>query len=182
MNSEKFRKIIFKHIKRYPLAQIGDLYKLTHQASMGSEHAVKDIQKAQYLLQCELEVMAENPFEPVIDEISPSGNIVRVHLWPYIHIGGDPDYLLWAFIKTANEFKGNINELLCTWGIIERMAELREIPYDPHELNLYINEMAQRNFPAVHHSEKYEQNYKPSYRVVALNYFTNDLLIKSRLL
>jgi len=174
MDSEKFRNIIFNQLKRYPLVQIKDIYKLTHQASMGSEHAVKDIQQAKSWLQRELEVMAENPNEPVIDHISANGKIVRVHLWPYIQIRGDPENLLRAFIKTANEFKGNINELRSAWKIIERMAELGEIPFDPHELNLFVNEMAKQNYPAVHHSEKYEMNYKPSYRVIAINYFTDD--------
>ena len=161
-------------LKRYPAAQKEDLYKLTHQASLGSEHAVRDIASARDWLVRELSEMTENANEPVIDKISTSGKIVRVYLWPYVQAGGDPEILLRAFVKTANEFKGNVDELQNLWGIIERMAELNEIPYDPDELKAFFIEMGTQGYPAIHHSLRYERLYKPSYRVVAHDFLPVD--------
>lgn len=42
MDETKFRQIVLANLSRYPRMQIADLYKLCHQAALGSEHALKD--------------------------------------------------------------------------------------------------------------------------------------------
>jgi len=88
--------------------QIQDVYKLLHQAAMGSEHAVSNPESARGWLIRELAEMGEGVPEPLIDPISPDDEIVRVHMRPYVAAGYDPDLLLDAFIRTANEYRGDI--------------------------------------------------------------------------
>ncbi|MFC1923725.1 hypothetical protein ACFLY4_10610 [Chloroflexota bacterium] len=166
----KFQSIIQSQLSRYPLSQIKDLYKLTHQAALGSEHAVCDLNAAQDWLFRELEKMVNNSTDPLIDEISPDGQIVRIHLKPFIDSGGDPEILLEAFIRTANEFKGSIENLIQNWMKIERLAESGELDFKTEELRSFFSLMEYSGFPAVHHSQIYRDAYHPHYRIVSRDY------------
>jgi hypothetical protein len=172
MSSSRFRDIVHSHYSRYPLSQIEDFYKLAHQAALGSEHAVKDIAAARKWLLRELDEMAAGPPEALIDEISAEGRIVRVHLRPFIESGGDPEILLQAFIRTANEYQGSVELMGEHWGTIEQLAEKGELPFQPASLRSYIEVMESMGFPATHHSPQYQAAYQPSYRVVIRDFLS----------
>jgi hypothetical protein len=141
--------------------QIQDLYKLIHQAAMGSEHAISSAQAAREWLKRELAEMGPGPEEPMIDPISADGQIVRVHLRPFVEGGGDPETLLHAFLRTANEYRGDRQVLEEHW---HAATDIRHFP--PAELDEFIEAMRVRKYPAVHHSTEYERLYRPAYRVV----------------
>jgi hypothetical protein len=155
--------VLHSHITRYPALQIQDLYKLTHQASMGSEHAVSDPEAARKWLTRELAEMGDGPLEPMIDPISSEGKIVRVHLRPYVASGHDPDLLLEAFVRTANEYHGDVRMLEGYWQAAVSTANFPAV-----EMDEFFLSMKAQNYPAVHHSTEYEKSYRPAYRVVAL--------------
>ena len=162
-----FKPIVINHYIRYPEMQVEDLYKLAHQAAMGSEHAVSDIQSARQWLFNELKTLPLTSVEPSIDVITPDRSIARVHLKPYIKSGGVPENLLQAFIQTANEFHGSTDLLRSYWMDIKILAQQGEIPFSDDSLKSFINRMEAARYPAVHHSAQYEQAYHPHYRVVA---------------
>ena len=155
--------VLYSHLSRYPALQIQDLYKLLHQAAMGSEHALSDLESARNWLIRELAEMGEGLLEPLIDPISADGGIVRVHLRPYIAAGHDPDLLLDAFIRTANEYHGNAHLLEQFWQAAVNMAH-----FPTAKMDEFIRSMKAQNYSAVHHSSEYEKLYRPAYRVVAL--------------
>ena len=136
-----FKPIVEDHYFRYPRMQVEDLYKLAHQAAMGSEHAVIDIQSARQWLSNELENLPLTSAEPLIDLISPDRNIARVHLKPFIESGGDPENLLQAFLRTANQFHGSTDLLRAYWMDIKVLAQLGEIPFPPDSLKAFIGRM-----------------------------------------
>jgi hypothetical protein len=156
-----FDSILRDHFARYPSMQIQDLYKLIHQAAMGSEHAISGVEGARQWMERELAEMAAGPDEPVLDPISVDGQILRVHLRPFVAQGGDPRTLLNAFIRTANEFHGEVEVLRKYWSIAEGMEY-----FPPAEMAEFIESMQAQNHPAVHHSSGYERLYRPAYRVV----------------
>ncbi len=155
--------IVRDHLSRYPALQIQDLYKLLHQAALGSEHAVSDRGSVERWLTRELAEMGEGIPEPLIDPISHNGEIVRIHLRPYVAAGHDVMRLLDAFIRTANEHHGDIQVLeqyfqdAVTMDIFPRS-----------EMDDFLQELIGKGYPAVHHSAEYERLYKPAYRVVSL--------------
>jgi hypothetical protein len=156
-----FQGILAKHQERYPLMQACDVYKLIHQASLGSEHAISNPQMARERLQSELQSRAAPHPEPAIDPISPDGAIVRVHLSAYMAEGGDFDNLLNAFLRTSHEFHGQretLEEYL-------RLA-LSLVP----GLDMLAKNLSAQGYPPVHHSEAYRAAYKPAYRVVLKHY------------
>ncbi len=153
--------VLRAHFMRYPSMQIQDVYKLIHQAAMGSEHAISSIEGARKWMERELAEMGAGSAEPAIDPISDDGQIVRVHLRPFVAQGGKPETLLDAFIRTANEYRGDVQTLKNYWGIAAGMGY-----YSSTEMEDFIQSMQARNYPAVHHSFEYEGVYRPAYRVV----------------
>jgi hypothetical protein len=164
---EALGRILAAQYRRYPCLEIVDLYKLLHQASMGSEHAVTDEDGARAWLERELATMGAGPEEPLIDYISPSGEIVRVHLRPYVEAGHDPEKLLEAFWRTAREYRGSAERLQQYGDVAEQMAFAGLLPPQPDQIGEFMQRMEQQGFPAVHHSRIYERLYQPAYRVVA---------------
>jgi hypothetical protein len=167
------RTVLKRHFDRYPLMQIEDAYKLIHQACLGSHHLVSDIAQADAQLTQELATLTDGPPEPTVDPISPDGRIVRVQLRPYVSNGGDPDSLIQAFVRSANEFDGSIDQLRTYWEWFEQDVTSGLLPLAEVPLREFSGRMETLNYPAVHHSEAYRAAYRPAYRVVVLDFLSN---------
>lgn len=159
--------MIKAHLLRYPQMQIADLYKLLHQAALGSEHAVRDEQAARDWLERELLQMGEGPDDSLMDPLSPDGQILRVHLRPYLRAGKNPETLLRAFIQTANEWRGSPKKLKEYGAAAARLAQAGTGSIRREEIDAFFAKMEEQDFPAVHHSKDYQRLYRPAYRVVA---------------
>ncbi|HNR02742.1 MAG TPA: hypothetical protein PKK59_09415 [Anaerolineaceae bacterium] len=171
IHDPSFRSILLDHAARYPAWQPQDVYKLSHQAVLGSQHAVNDREHARAWLQQELAALTaappELPDDPLIDSISEDGAIIRVHLRPLIRLGLSPDMLLAAFLRTAEEYQGSKDTLQrCLQEAIVLVKEDR-LHFTSRRLTRFINTMAREGFPAAHHSAAYTRAYHPAYRVVA---------------
>ena len=147
--------------------QAQDIYKLLHQAALGSEHAVSDEEAARNLLERELTDMGDGPDDPQLDPISPDGQIVRVHLRPYLRMGKDPETLLQAFIRTANEWHGSQDNLKEYGAVAVELAHSGTGAIQTEEIKAFFAKMEAQDFPAVHYSEEYNRLYRPAYRVIA---------------
>lgn len=166
---------ILSHLARYPAMQLADVFKLIHQASMGSEHAIRDAESARNWLTHELAEMGDGcratsrhgfP-EPLFDPLSDETGIIRIHLRPYIASDGDPAKLLEAFLRTANEFRGSTKTLENYWKIVARLSH-----FPAAGMDTFIQSMRAQSYPAVHHSTEYERLYRPAYRVIKKEYLT----------
>ena len=162
-----FANIIGQHVVRYPLLQAQDLYKLAHQASLGSGHAVPNADAARQWLANELSELGPGPAEPLLDPIAPDAGVVRVHLRPFLAGGGDAGQLADAFVRTANEFRGSLANLKSCWGRVEIIAGAGVLPFPEAEVRYVGEQVAAMDFPAVHHSDAFRAAYRPAYRVVA---------------
>ncbi len=156
--------VVRDHLFRYPALQIQDLYKLLHQAALGSEHAVSSREAVERWMARELAEMGEGVGEPLIDSISHNDEIVRIHLRPYVAAGHDPMLLLDAFIRTANEHHGDTQFLAQYW---QDAAATDHFPAS--DMDEFFQGLKDKGFPAVHHSTEYERLYRPAYRVVSLS-------------
>ena len=163
----RFRLILQEQAARYPLMEIQDVYKLIHQAALGSEHAVPDPAAAQRWMQREMATLTDGPDDPLFDPLMPDSQLVRVHLRPYLAGGGDPDALVRAFVETANTYPGSVDRLRRYWQYAERSAEAGTLPFRRDAMAAFLAEQAEAGYPAMHHSARYEAAYAPAYRVVA---------------
>jgi len=161
-----FASLLQAHLKRYPAMQVQDIYKLVHQAALGSEHALLDASAARNFLENEIKEMGSGLPEPLTDPISADAEILRIHLRPYLASGGTPETLLDAFLATAHNFHGDITTLESYWDTARRTRFLPDSVMDG-----FILKMREAHYPAVHHSEIYRENYQPAYRVIWRRYW-----------
>ena len=161
------RRILTAHAARYPLWALDDLYKLIHQAAVGSEHAVSDEAHARDWLTRELAGLRPGPEEPLIDPISPGSEVLRVHLRPFVRLRLEGELLLQSFIRTAREFQGSADRIVEYAETAADLARGGLLSFDGDELAKFLARMKEAGFPAVHHSPAFEAEYRPADRVVA---------------
>jgi hypothetical protein len=170
------RRILADHAARYPLWALDDLYKLLHQAALGSEHAVRDEALVRDWLTQEIASLSAGPEEPLIDSISPGGEVVRVHLRPYGLRQLEPEVLLDGFLRTAREYRGLADHLVEYARIAVSAAHEGILPFGANEIAEYATGQEQAAFPTVHHSPVFEAAYRPAYRVVARSVLSAEIL------
>jgi hypothetical protein len=164
--ADNWELLIRDHLARYPLMEPVDLYKLLHQAALGSEHAVRDTAGVREWLDQELATMGPGPAEPLVDSLRADGRIVRVHLRPFAAAGGDPEALLRAFIATGS-IRGDPDDLRRAGEVAVRLARENALPWADTTISALFAGLAAQGYPAVHHSETFMEHYRPAYRVVA---------------
>jgi hypothetical protein len=162
----EWERLIRAHFHRYPLMEPADLYKLLHQAALGSEHAVRDTSAAREWMENELATMGPGPAEPLVDSLRADGKMVRIHLRPFVAAGGDPEALLLAFIGTAAQ-PGNPEDLRRAGEVAVQLARVKALPWPDSTLKALFAGLAAKGYPAVHHSDVFVEHYRPAYRVVA---------------
>jgi hypothetical protein len=169
-NKFSHKELLLNEINRHPNSMVEDIYKFIHQASFGSEHAVKDTLSVRKWMENEIANLEYLVSDEIFDQLSADGKLVRVNLRPYLKKGFDPDLLLDAFIKTANNFRGNVEDFNLFWRAADELAKTKKFKFTPKELNTFFEEKSKNGFPAIHHSNKYEADYMPAYRVIDLQY------------
>lgn len=170
------RSILIDHQRRYPLWSVDDLCKLIHQSATGSEHAIIDEGHVRDWLLSELASLKTGPEEPLLDRITPDGQVVRVHLRPFVRLGLDPEALLQAFILTAEKITPSTNLLLQYADLASQLADDGILLIAAPDISQRVKQLASDGFPAVHHSRRYEKAYLPAYRVVAREALPSEFL------
>jgi hypothetical protein len=143
-----------------------DLFKLLQQATLGAEHAVPDPASAAAWMRREWAALGDGPRVPLVEPLGATGDYVRVNLRPWRDRGGDPDTLTARFVAAAGR-PADTTRLVCA---VERLVEgARDgtVPLSADSLAHAARAWRAAGFPAVHHSEAYQQRYRPAYRVVA---------------
>jgi hypothetical protein len=153
--------ILRTHFSQYPAMQIQDIYKLLHQAAFGSAHAIPDVERARKWLEKESAEVGAGAEELAIERISPDGEIVRVHLRPFLAQGGDTEMLLSAFLRTAHAFVGSKENFERYWKTALSLGK-----FPQQKMDNFIAPLREQEYPAVHHSTTYREEYRPAYRVV----------------
>ena len=159
--------ILRQHLRRYPLAEAQDVYKLVHQSVFGPSHAVPSREVARTYLLEELAALPPGPAgEPLLDPLGDAPPLARVNLRPYVAAGYDPECLLDAFVATANQAQGRPEAMRDR--LLEAAAVLREagLAAVADRLDEDAAAAAAAGYPAVHHGEAYREAYHPAYRVV----------------
>lgn len=164
------QKIIHAQLQHYPAMQIEDLYKLVFQAAMGNEHLMTDSAMVHDYLIRELESIQASSAEPLLEEISADGEVVRLNLRPFKAQQGDHLALFRAMMQTARAFQKSPERLEQYCRDLEQMAKSGAITFDAAAMQSFFREMREKGFPAVHHSAVYEEKYAPAYRVILKKY------------
>lgn len=161
------RMILIDNQRHYPLWDVDDVNKLIHQSAMGNEHAIRDEDQVREFLLSELRGLGPGPDESLIDPISPDGSVVRVHLRPFSALNLNEEFLFQAFVHTAKTIPPSGDRLIEYADLAAKLVETGDLQLNPKAFVEYIERLRAAGFPAVHHSQRYEQQYKPAYRVIA---------------
>lgn len=155
-----------------------DGYKLLVQATLGAEHAAPSEEAALAWMEREVATLEAAPDEPMVEPITPDGALVRVNLRPFLARGGDWRALARAFAATGRKQFGTREDLATRWEIVVTLAQDARLPFGAAAAREFGRAMAEKGFPAVHHSKRYAAAYRPAYRVIAKELLT-DVLPKS---
>jgi hypothetical protein len=158
-------QLLGAHRARHPAMGLADVYKLLHQAALGSAHAV-DADNARSRLETEIATMGPGPDEPLADVISPDGRLARVHLRTFVARGLDVPALAAAFAGTATSYAGSPEKLAKFCGCLGDFADTGGIPFARADVETYMRARQSEGWAAVHHSDAYKAAYAPAYRVI----------------
>ena len=156
------------HLEEHPLARGDDLYKFLHQAVYGPGHAIPNLQAAAMYLDRELEDLG-SPLEgeASCEILGGEPELVRVNLRPFVAAGGNPELLLDAFVASANTGRGNTERMQFVLRLAVSWLKCASRPDLSQDLEILAADLAENDYPAIHHSEDYREIYRPAYRVVA---------------
>ena len=164
---EELRAILIAHAKRYPLMQPTDAVKLIYQNEFGGGHLIRDEQACLNYLRREYTSVAKDPTVPLYEDIG--NGIIRVNLAAVKP--EDLEQLGRAFIDSAAKHKGTMDRFLNKLEVLRKLANEGVFNFDTNALNAYLSEYEAAGYPAVSHSPKYREVYKPAYRIIRKAYF-----------
>jgi hypothetical protein len=169
MTDDALAEMIQTHVARYPAAEVADVYKLLHQATFGPGHLITDKRAAREFLEQECGQLTPSPAEALVESIHPAGEIVRVHLRPYLAISQRLNWLLDAFVRSAEQVEGSRALMAQRWLVFESLCAGDETLGERmpmREVRLFGTFRADELWPAVNHSPAYVAAYQPKYRVL----------------
>jgi len=170
MSDERTIEVIRVHLGRYPEAGMLDVYKLLHQATFGPGHLIANRKNAREWLEQEAGQVVPAAGEPLVESVHPNGDIVRVHLRPYLAYERKLKPLLDAFVRSAGQVQGDPALMAHRWRLFESHCEPAgefAAQFDLREVRLFGRTRAVESWPAVHHSPPYQSAYRPAYRVLS---------------
>lgn len=148
--------------------RVEDAYKWLFQATMGGEHAAPDEHSAREWMENEWKTLGPpESGEALWVPLDPEEKIGRLNLRPYRARGGKIDDALAAFLSSARSFRGKVADFRAVWmelGQSLKRASVHELTWA--EWQRLDNEMRPKQYPAVHHSNTYQESHRPAYRIL----------------
>lgn len=160
---------LLNHFKEYPLLEPRDAFKFLYQSIFGCEHMISSPEFVTSYIKNEYKTitMHEETIVPL------HGNYVRVNL-DILNSGLSAETLGKLFFLTAKKEKGTSDDLKKAIEMLKKLSKQGLTPFGEHELSEALKIWEEENYPPIHHSETFRNNYKPAYRVIS-NDFVNIL-------
>jgi hypothetical protein len=158
-----------QELRLHPDATADDAYKFLHQGVFGPGHAIDDRQSAARTLEEEVAGLAPTSVaDPLCQPLGGPTPMSRIHLRPFLAAGGDISVLLDVFVASAAVAAGNATDMdAALAAAVAALAKSGQWAL-AGDLETLASGLAAASYPAVSHSERYRNDYKPAYRVVAL--------------
>lgn len=156
-------KILIQHYREYPMMQIMDIFKFIYQSSHGCEHLISDLSRATEMIRREHEAM---PRDRISMSASLDGDFCRVDL-SVLDSGLSADTLGHLFYMSAKCESEGRQKLFHMLDIADELIRDGRLPFSYDEFKEERLKWEADGYPAVHHSDRFRESYKPAYRVVA---------------
>ena len=161
-----FADVLDAHLARRPLLEPRDVYKLLYQGLLGPEHLIASPQDFEARLWNEVEALAAADDEPLWESIRPDGTLGRLNLRPFKARDGDIRVLNAACLQIVTQAWGTKEMLRATWDDFAAACRSGRWPLSWLEIQHLTKWLDEHDFPAVHHTQTYRQEYAPAYRLV----------------
>lgn len=172
---EATRSRLREHLLRYPACEASDVFKYLFHSSFGCEHLVKDENAVLEYIKKEHKDMAKSE-SPLVERLD--GGYSRVSLFS-VDEGLKPETLAKMFRLSAKKEPCGKEMLEEKLRVATEMVEIGELPFDKDEFDRELSSWREAGYPAVHHSDTFKAEYKPSYRVIADRFADNiELFIR----
>jgi hypothetical protein len=157
---------MIREVQRHPRSEIQDIYKLLYQGAFGPGHMIHSKEDALAMLENEARSMGRGGNEPLFESCRPDSGMVRVNLRPWVAGGYSLARLAEAMMQSASDFRPDTSAFQSMWAAVGEMIDQGRLRFDADEFEAFGMDMADRHYPAVHHSPAYGEAYRPAYRVV----------------
>jgi len=172
-------ELIQEHQRSKKNFTVQDAYKLIYQSVFGVAHIVDNPAAAKKYLEHEFETVIASDELELLENISLSGEIIRLNLQPYKFQNGDTDQLFHAMLKSVEEISGNQKEFLKLWNEFRQNVLKGKLDFDKQELKIFDEEVKADNYPTRHHSSGYREANQPAYRVLKKDIAENLLTLQN---
>lgn len=156
-------KYLEEQIKMHPSMQMQDVIKLCYQAAYGAEHLLSDVEMARRYFEMEWE-STEPADIPLFENISDTYCRANIAAWKYHD--KPVEKLFDMFVRTAQQKADDNEDVLRLLDEAADTVATLNTEFTVDEFRKYIEKYLEEGICAVHHSEKYREYEKPSYRLV----------------
>ncbi len=159
-------ELLINHYKTYPNLEPEDIFKYIYQSSFGCGHFVSDEASALSFIEKEYESLskAEQPKTEQLD-----GRYCRISL-SHLNNGLKAETLAKLFCASSKAESDGLSLLEQKISIAQQLVTNRVLPLDKETFDKKLELWKASGYPALHHSDSFRREYKPSYRVVADTY------------
>lgn len=174
---DKIKVAVERQLRDYPKSTLQDLYKSFFQDRFGPGHLVNDTASAGRYLRYELnnaESFHENYYEPT----GCDTNYYRVNLSVLKKNKVTYQQFFDAFLRSVKNVNlDDISEWKDEWAIIESVIVSMDLNLENFDDDLeMIHSILEQGEYAVHHSEIYNSEYHPHYRIIEKKIFEEEIL------
>jgi len=159
-------ELLINHYKNYPKLEPEDIFKYIYQSSFGCEHLVSDEASALSSIEKEYETLSGKQY-PKTEQLD--GNYCRVYL-SHLGNGLKAKTLAKLFCASSKTECDGISLIEQKISIACELVNNGTLPLDKQDFEKKLELWKAAGYPALHHSDVFRTEYKPSYRVVADKY------------
>lgn len=169
------RQAVERQLASYPESALQDVYKAFYQEHFGPEHMIDDTAAVRQYLDYELSIMGDERTGLYYEAIGVEGNYVRVSLKSVTDGLISADELLQAFLDSAAARQEPAVDWATKWdAIVAVVDEVKPGLGSASERDMLREASVKKQ--AVHHSQAYNEAYRPHYRIVHRTIF--EMLLK----
>ena len=177
LSVDKIKESIERQLNDFPKSTLQDLYKSFFQDRFGPGHLVSDTSMAGRYLRHELNnstVFHEKYYEPTGYE----SNYYRVNLSVIKENKISYQDFFDAFLRSVENVNLNdIEEWKTEWSEIESVIISMDLNLENFEEDLeMIHSVLEEGNYAIHHSEIYNSEYNPHYRIIEKSIFEKEIM------
>ena len=174
---DKIKAAVERQLSDYPKSTLQDLYKSFFQDRFGPGHIVSDTSAAGNYLRHELN-NSEDFYERYYEPTGYENNYYRVNLSVIKENKISYQKYFDAFLRSVEKIDLDaISEWKEEWSRIEEVIISMNLDLENFEEDLeMIHSVLEQGKYAVHHSEIYNSEYQPHYRIIEKTIFEEEIL------